>query len=144
MEEPYEVAGSSTTPNSHAPRKARLNHEQQLPGLFDGCRFYLRGDFTHPTPSKDEIINLVKTGGGVILHREPKLDAIDDTIVIPYHARVDQQLANCSLYVIHDDVDAGPRMNGSRRCDAPVAWLLDCVANFRLLDPMDYVKKASS
>lgn len=142
LEEPYEVPGSNTTPHSLAPRKGRLNHEQQLPQLFDGCYFYLRGDFVYPTPAKDEITLLVKTGGGTVLHREPKLEVVDPSeFVVPYHVRADQQLANCSIYVLQDNGNAEPKMHGPRKCEAPVAWLLDCVANFRLLDPVNYVKK---
>jgi len=143
-EDAYEVPGSSTTPTSFTPRRARLNHDQQLPGLFDGCSFYLRGDFIPPTPARDEITLLVKTGGGTVLHREPKPETMAlSEFVIPYHARADQRLAQCCFYVVHDDVNVQPQMCGARRCDVPVAWLLDCIANFRLLDPAEYLKNPS-
>lgn len=143
-EEPYEVPGSRTTPTSLTPRNARLNHDQQLPRLFDGCSFYLRGDFIPPTPARDEITLLVKTGGGTVLHREPKPETMAlSEFVIPYHVRADQQLAHCCIYVLHDNANAQPKMCGARRCDVPVAWLLDCVAKFQFLDPAKYLKKPS-
>jgi BRCA1-associated RING domain protein 1 len=44
----------------------------QLPGLFDGCQFFFSGIFDPKTPQKEELIQLVKYGGGRILTREPK------------------------------------------------------------------------
>ncbi|XP_013404512.1 BRCA1-associated RING domain protein 1-like [Lingula anatina] len=138
-EEAFEVPGSSTNPDSQAPRLSRLNAERQLPGLFNGCHFFFHGTFTYPSPSKDDLVQLVKYGGGVVLAREPKLDTLDNLDnTVPYHAKLDTDLANCGHYIVQDKVaeDAGKSSEGSssrlRRVSA--AWVMDCAARFCLLD----------
>ncbi|XP_065196279.1 mucin-5AC-like isoform X2 [Sycon ciliatum] len=55
-----------------APRKGRLNALNQLPGLFDGCSFYLYGDFC--SVARDDLSDLILTGKGKLLSREPRVD----------------------------------------------------------------------
>ena len=45
--------------------RARVNRESQLPQLFDGCQFYLHGDFENP--SRQELITLIEMAGGKVL-----------------------------------------------------------------------------
>ncbi|KAH9520085.1 BRCA1-associated RING domain protein 1 [Bulinus truncatus] len=106
-EDDFEVMGCTTHTDSKSTQRGRLNKNQQLPGLFDGCQFYFLGKFTYP--SREELIGLVKRGGGVILTREPRLHNLDDyPYTIPYHASEDSTLADCSIFVIYDDICPNP------------------------------------
>lgn len=132
-EEAFEVPGSSTNPDSLAPKKGRENMQNQLPGLFNGCHFYLKGEFSYPTPDVTQVSKLIRLGGGTLLTREPKpesLDHLDQTV--PYHAEEKSALANCNLFIIHDVRDKPAALIGPRLCSAPASWLLDCIALFKL------------
>ncbi|XP_038044952.1 BRCA1-associated RING domain protein 1-like [Patiria miniata] len=137
----FEVKGTTTLPSSAGAEKGRKNAEQQLPSLLDGCHFYLYSTFSPPTPSKDEIIQLIKNGGGRILNRQPKPDddIVQASTTIPYHARAGSDLAACSYYIIHDHIGsrAPPRVRTGKLCTAPVSWLMDCISQFELLDLPD-------
>ncbi|KAK9410930.1 BRCA1-associated RING domain protein 1 [Crotalus adamanteus] len=80
QEEKYEIDGG--------PRQGRLNTEQLLPKLFDGCYFYFLGIFKEH--KKDDLKELVKSGGGQILLRKPKSDNdVTQTInTVAYHADI--------------------------------------------------------
>ncbi|CAL8101347.1 unnamed protein product [Calicophoron daubneyi] len=66
-EEGFEVSGCSTTPNSGAPRRARLAREAGSLGLFHGFRFCFLGRFTYPVPSGGELATLVRYGGASVV-----------------------------------------------------------------------------
>ena len=110
----------------------------QLPGLLDGCHFYLQSTFSPPTPSKKEIVQLIKNGAGTLLSRQPKPDddVIQASTTVPYHARSGSELAKCSYFIIHDHVDsrAPPRIRTGKLCTAPICWLMDCISQFELVD----------
>ncbi|CAJ0958462.1 unnamed protein product, partial [Ranitomeya imitator] len=93
-EELYEVDGG--------PHKARLNREQLLPSLLDGCHFYFLGCFKEHR--KEDLIELVKAAGGQILIRQPKPDSdVTQTInTVAYHADADSDQRFCTQYVIYD------------------------------------------
>nr|XP_054767566.1 BRCA1-associated RING domain protein 1-like [Lytechinus pictus] len=135
----FEIPGTSSDPDSNTPRRGRENVQKQFPGLFNGCHFFLKGSFKHPTPLKPELIQLIKLGGGTILQRQPKPD--DDVIqvstVVPYHARPNSQYASCSYYIVYDHLGKKPppSVRTQKVCTVPVYWLLDCVSQFTILDP---------
>ncbi|XP_071102805.1 BRCA1-associated RING domain protein 1-like [Haliotis cracherodii] len=135
-EEAFEVPGPSTNPDSRAATKGRLNRRQQLPGLFDGCQFYFYGTFHEPTPQKEDLQTLVKSAGGKIFSREPKLQNIDDyDQTVPYHAEATSALKDCSVFIIHDKRVSYPAIQSSRMCVLPANWIMDSIASFRLCDP---------
>ncbi|XP_014807443.1 PREDICTED: BRCA1-associated RING domain protein 1-like isoform X2 [Calidris pugnax] len=78
QEEKYEIQGG--------PQRGRLNREQLLPKLFDGCYFYFLGSFNHH--QKSDLVELVKAAGGQILVRQPKPDSdVTQTVnTVAYHA----------------------------------------------------------
>ncbi|XP_068803978.1 BRCA1-associated RING domain protein 1 isoform X2 [Struthio camelus] len=78
QEEKYEIQGG--------PQRGRLNREQLLPKLFDGCYFYFLGSFNRH--QKSDLVELVKAAGGQILVRQPKPDSdVTQTInTVAYHA----------------------------------------------------------
>lgn len=126
----------------------------QLPGLFDGCQFYFYGEFCPPHPPKEDLIQLIKYGGGKILSREPKPD-VDETLCLPtshkvnrapnqavplasvaYHAKPESKLYRCTQYVIYDPLtDKKPHVwNTDSVRTMPLTWLMDCASNFAILD----------
>ena len=109
----------------------------QLPGLFDGCSFYLAGEFHLPTPPRHELTHLLTLGGGVLLHREPTLDLINQSAVsVPYHAHMTSSLAHCSHYVVSEAERDVTVDTGGRMCRVPPAWIMTCIAEFRLVDKL--------
>ncbi|XP_006824924.1 BRCA1-associated RING domain protein 1-like [Saccoglossus kowalevskii] len=138
-EQYFEVTGTVTHPFSLGPRKARLNHEQQYPGLFNGCHFYFHGKFNSPTPVKEDLNQLVKSGDGKILLREPKMDDCNSSQEVPYHATPNSDLSECTHYIIHDhDVQKPPSKIRSKKLrSASVKWLMDSISQFTLLDITD-------
>ena len=123
----------------------------QLPGLFDGCKFYFYGEFCPPHPPKEDLIQMVKFGGGKILSREPKPD-VDETLCLPtsqkanvtavtlapvaYHANPTSRNYRCTQYVIYDSLaDKKPHIwSTDSVCTVPVTWLMDCATNFAILE----------
>lgn len=107
----------------------------QLPPLFDGCFFFLLGSFK--SPSKDELTNLLREGGGQLLSRQPKPDSdVTQTLsTAAYHAEPGSDQTLCTQYIIFDP--QGPHrpavMRRGKVWSAPSSWLIDCIAAFRLL-----------
>nr|XP_021522646.1 LOW QUALITY PROTEIN: BRCA1-associated RING domain protein 1 [Aotus nancymaae] len=130
QEEKYEIP--------EGPQRSRLNREQLLPKLFDGCYFYLGGTFKHHP--KDNLIKLVTAGGGQILSRKPKPDSdVTQTInTVAYHARPDSDQRFCTQYIIYEDLaNYHPeRVRQGKVWMAPSSWFIDCVMSFELL-PLD-------
>lgn len=122
----------------------------QLPGLFDGCQFFFNGEFIPPQPSKEDLVQLVKYGGGRILSREPKPD-IDESLCLPrtpesnkasvtlapvaYHANPDTKHYRCTQFIIYDSLaEKKPHIwDTGSVCSMPSTWLMDCASNFQIL-----------
>ncbi|XP_066301591.1 BRCA1-associated RING domain protein 1-like [Branchiostoma lanceolatum] len=134
----YEVLGTLAKPDSTGAGRGRLNKEQQLPGLFDGCQFFLHGKFQPPTPPRKELVELIRAGGGAILAREPKPDSdcLQASTTVAYHARKDSDLAHCSHFILYDEKSAKtpPRIRTAKLCTVPTSWLMDCVTVFGLVE----------
>ncbi|NXQ26324.1 BARD1 protein, partial [Alaudala cheleensis] len=127
QEEKYEVQGG--------PRRGRLNREQLLPKLFDGCYFYFLGSFKkHP---KSDLLELVKAAGGQVLVRQPKPDSdVTQTInTVAYHADPSSDQRHCTQYVIYDVASKfqPERIRQGKVWMAPSSWLIGCVMSFQLL-----------
>ena len=126
----------------------------QLPGLFDGCQFYFYGEFSPHHPTKEDLIQMVKYGGGTILSREPKPD-VDESLCLPtsnkvhkaanqaftlapvaYHANPESKQYRCTQYVIYDSLaEKKPHIwNTHSVCTMPLTWLMDCASNFAIVD----------
>ncbi|KAK2849669.1 hypothetical protein Q7C36_008452 [Tachysurus vachellii] len=117
------------------PQRSRLNRVSLLPPLFDGCFFYLLGSFHKPP--RDELVQLVRVGGGQMLSRQPKADSdVTQTVMAAaYHARPDSDQAFCTHYVLYDPQSSsrpGPVRLG-KVWSAPSSWLLDCIRAFSML-----------
>ena len=106
----------------------------QRPPLFDGCQFYFHGEISYPLPEKEELIELVKVGGGVVLNREPKADSIDQSeLTIPYHVTKGSELENCSYFIVNDGKGVRSERIGANLCWTKASWVLNCIAEFKLL-----------
>lgn len=127
QEEKYEVQGG--------PRRGRLNREQLLPKLFDGCYFYFLGSFKHH--QKSDLVELVKAAGGQILVRQPKPDSdVTQTInTVAYHAESTSDQRFCTQYVIYDESSKfkPEKIRQGKVWMAPSSWLIDCLMSFQLL-----------
>ncbi|XP_046498749.1 BRCA1-associated RING domain protein 1 [Equus quagga] len=130
QEEKYEIP--------EGPQRGRLNREQLLPKLFDGCYFYFGGTFKHHP--KDNLIKLVTAAGGQILSRKPKPDSdVTQTInTVAYHAKPDSDQRLCTQYIIYEDLSnhCPEKVRQGKVWMAPSSWFIDCVMSFELL-PLD-------
>lgn len=130
QEEKYEVPGG--------PQRSRLNREQLLPKLFDGCYFFLGGNFKHHP--KEDLLKLIAAAGGRVLSRKPKPDSdVTQTInTVAYHAKSDSDQRFCTQYIVYEDLfNCHPeRVRQGKVWMAPSTWLISCVMAFELL-PLD-------
>lgn len=130
QEEKYEIP--------EGPQRSRLNREQLLPKLFDGCYFFFGGTFKHHP--KDNLMKLATAAGGQILSRKPKPDSdVTQTInTVAYHAKPDSDQRFCTQYIIYEDLSnhRPERVRRGKVWMAPSSWLIDCVMSFELL-PLD-------
>ncbi|NXC38965.1 BARD1 protein, partial [Penelope pileata] len=127
QEEKYEIQGG--------PHRARLNREQLLPKLFDGCYFYFLGSFH--SQKKHDLVELVKAAGGQILVRQPKPDSdVTQTInTVAYHAESASDQRFCTQYVIYDVSSKfkPEKIRQGKVWMAPSSWIIDCITSFKLL-----------
>ncbi|XP_052823265.1 BRCA1-associated RING domain protein 1 [Octopus bimaculoides] len=134
-EEPFEVAGSTSNPFSFAPFKGRMNKLKQLPRLFDGCQFYFHGAFNSPVPTKEELMDLVKQGGGHVLSREPRLHTLDElNLTVPYHAvNCDNNISQCGLFIVYAEKTNDLTFHQHPKlCTVSVSCLMESIATFFL------------
>ncbi|NXE45608.1 BARD1 protein, partial [Casuarius casuarius] len=127
QEDTYEIQGG--------PQRGRLNREQLLPKLFDGCYFYFLGSFNRH--QKSDLVELVKAAGGQILVRQPKPDSdVTQTVnTVAYHAEPTSDQRFCTQYVIYDVSSKlkPEKIRQGKVWMAPSSWLIDCVMSFQLL-----------
>ncbi|NXU37899.1 BARD1 protein, partial [Drymodes brunneopygia] len=127
QEEKFEVQGG--------PQRGRLNREQLLPKLFDGCYFYFLGSFKQH--QKNDLLELVRAAGGQVLVRQPKPDSdVTQTInTVSYHAEPSSDQRLCTQYVIYDAASKfqPEKIRQGKVWMAPSSWLIDCVMSFQLL-----------
>uniref|UniRef100_A0A6I8PAG1 BRCA1-associated RING domain protein 1 n=2 Tax=Ornithorhynchus anatinus TaxID=9258 RepID=A0A6I8PAG1_ORNAN len=120
---------------SDGPQRSRLNREQLLPKLFDGCYFYFLGTFHHPP--KENLIELVRAAGGQILNRQPKPDSdVTQTInTVAYHAEPNSDQQFCTQYIIYDVFSKyrPEKIRQGKVWTATSSWFLDCLLSFQLL-----------
>lgn len=110
----------------------------QLPKLFDGCYFFLGGNFKHHP--KEDLLKLIAAAGGRVLSRKPKPDSdVTQTInTVAYHAKPDSDQRFCTQYIVYEDLfNCHPeRVQQGKVWMAPSTWLISCVMAFELL-PLD-------
>ncbi|OXB77463.1 UNVERIFIED_CONTAM: hypothetical protein H355_005172 [Colinus virginianus] len=127
QEEKYEIQGG--------PQRGRLNREQLLPKLFDGCYFYFLGSFN--SHQKSDLVELVKAAGGQILIRQPKPDSDVTQMIntVAYHAESTSDQRFCTQYVIYDASSKfkPEKIRQGKVWFAPSSWIVNCIMSFQLL-----------
>ncbi|XP_029461983.1 BRCA1-associated RING domain protein 1 isoform X2 [Rhinatrema bivittatum] len=117
------------------PQRGRLNREQLLPKLLDGCHFYFLGNFI--SHKKGDLTELVKAAGGQILARQPKPDSdVTQTInTVAYHAEAGSDQSFCTQYIIYEKASKyhPERIRQGKVWFAPSSWLINSITSFRLL-----------
>ena len=124
---------------------ARLNSMKQSPRLFEGCHFYLqcfaKENFEKSKlPGKVQLSEILKTGGGIILNREPDPESIPQDRA-PFHADQDGSLAYCSHFILYPDNEADMTNKPRLKYDMnhfkslPASWAMKCADEFKLIDP---------
>jgi len=124
QEEPFEVI--SDTVHSGAPKKARESTKKKRK-IFRGFSFYLLGDFKPPSPSKKELQQLIKTGGGTVL--TPK----QIRKIREKENKTEQVMVLCDIILDEQDVKA------ARPLYEPIPlisslWLMDSISFWSALD----------
>ncbi|XP_026318489.1 BRCA1-associated RING domain protein 1-like isoform X1 [Hyposmocoma kahamanoa] len=136
----YEVTGVGTT-TYKGPKNSRYNKYKQHPGIFDGCHFYFHNFNIKYEVSKTVVLTkqiltkLVTDAGGVVLRRVPNPESIPDSEkLVPYHAKKDGKLVNCSHYIIFKDLYE-PMYNMQHLKALPIGWLIECIEKYELCEP---------
>lgn len=114
----------------------------QLPGLFNGCHFFVTSNVHYNLSScalsKTDIVTLIRTGGGVVLKRQPDPEAIPvSEQTVPYHAPQSGALTATSHFILYSPGKGEPVLKyNMKHCKTlPVEWFITCVLNWQLLDP---------
>ncbi|XP_026749242.2 BRCA1-associated RING domain protein 1-like [Galleria mellonella] len=139
----YEITGIGSK-SYNGPKNSRYNKYKQLPGLFNGCHIYFHNFNTKYEISKSIVVNkailtkLVTDAGGIVLRRVPNPESIPESEkLVPYHAKRDGKLTDCSHYIIFKDVYE-PMYNMKHLKALPVGWLIECLEKYELCEPIDY------
>ncbi|KAM3956846.1 BRCA1-associated RING domain protein 1 [Aphomia sociella] len=139
----YEITGVGSKAYN-GPKNSRYNKYKQLPGLFNGCHMYLHNFNTKYEITKSIVVTkailtkLITDAGGIVLRRVPNPESIPESEkLVPYHAKKDGKLTNCSHYIIFKDVYE-PMYNMQHLKALPVGWLIECIEKYELCEPIDY------
>ncbi|XP_026318490.1 BRCA1-associated RING domain protein 1-like isoform X2 [Hyposmocoma kahamanoa] len=85
--------------------------------------------------TKQILTKLVTDAGGVVLRRVPNPESIPDSEkLVPYHAKKDGKLVNCSHYIIFKDLYE-PMYNMQHLKALPIGWLIECIEKYELCEP---------
>lgn len=138
--ESYEVIGVGNK-YYNGPKNSRYNKYKQLPGVFDGCHFYLHNFNSKYEVTKSLVLTkanlskLIIDAGGVVLNRVPNPEAIpDQEKLVPYHAKKDGKLVDCTNYIIFKDMYQ-PMYNMKHLKALPIGWLIECLEKYELCEP---------
>lgn len=134
----YEINGIGKS--ALGPKRSRFNSYKMLPGLFHGCHMYLHNFHTNYEISKKIVLTksiitkLIIDAGGTVLRRVPNPESIPESeIMVPFHARKDGKLAECSHYIIFKDMYE-PMYNMKHLKALPIGWLMECIEKFELCE----------
>ena len=137
VEEMDYIAHGSHDCRTNAPEKAQENYSCRQPRLFDGFHVYLKGRFSDPY-SKTELTGLLKTGGAIVLSREPDPEYIPRKEQrVPYHAKRKSSMEKCSHLIIFQEGRDEPQLqyNMNHVKSLPAVWLMECIKNFAIVEP---------
>ncbi len=130
----YEIEGvivGESNLVSYAPRKGRDRKVKGLPGLFDGCEFFLSGRFEPPQASREDFSKLIELAGGQLLTEDPR------SLSYAGHPSRMKQSKKLSTFVLYD-----PHLRQNTRMSSrdalgitlvPASWLLDCLSCYEIV-----------
>lgn len=114
----------------------------QLPKLFNGCHFFVTNNVSYKMPNcsftRANVLQLIKTGGGVVSTRHPDPEAIPAAEqTVPYHASRNGPLSLTSHFIIYSPGKGEPELKyNMKHCKTlSIEWLIHCILNWRLMDP---------
>ncbi|XP_012146062.2 uncharacterized protein LOC100881760 isoform X6 [Megachile rotundata] len=142
----FEIFKTTGSSKEGIPKKARENAQNQNPRLFNKCHFYFAMEpknnyhINDMVLTKDALSKLVQTGGGTVLKREPKPEDIKNKEqFINFHIANEptHPLYKCTHYIIYVSDRDGPHIkyNMPHIKTLPIAWLIECIEQFTLVDP---------
>ncbi|OCT61276.1 hypothetical protein XELAEV_18047299mg [Xenopus laevis] len=114
-QEPYEIP--------RGPHTARLNKQQMLPQLLDGCHFYFLGCFKEHR--KEDLTELPK----------PDSDITQTINTVAYHVEADSDQRFCTQYIVYDTASKyhHERVHQGKAWFAPYSWIIECITSFQIL-----------
>ncbi|KAK3928510.1 BRCA1-associated RING domain protein 1 [Frankliniella fusca] len=121
----FELTGINDFKDSEAPKRSRINTQKQY--KLQTCEL-----------TRSDIMTLVKSGGGIVLTRQPDPEAIPaNEKTVPYHAPREGSLTETSHFILYAQGKGEPEMKyNMKHCKTlTVEWFIQCVVNWRLLDP---------
>lgn len=120
--------------SSWGPRKSRQNTSLQNPKLFDGCHFFLNGNFdAKGMVSKSDMSQLITMAGGQVMNREPITN--QELTICPYHWPRGKRLP-LSYFIVSEGLQTSSRRRGdSKAADITQELLLRSISNFSIPIP---------
>ena len=135
-EKNFLIKGAYEDQFMNGPLRSITAKSKFFPRLFDGCHFFLYGNFSSPLPTKAQLIDLLKLTGAQILSREPKHDSdlVQSCRKVPYHASPDTPQYYFTYYIVYDPSQKYlPRsVNLGKVATVSASWVLDCISQFRI------------
>ncbi|KAK3250621.1 hypothetical protein CYMTET_40008 [Cymbomonas tetramitiformis] len=114
------------------PREAR---KSRGPGLFVGERFFLAGEFVAPRLPREALVQLVESGGGVVLDKDG--DGWRSGQFVPPRRGRDSVHILVSISAEAEEVNAVQDMWG--RQPLQINWLMDSISAYQLCPPGPYL-----
>ncbi|XP_054267680.1 BRCA1-associated RING domain protein 1-like isoform X1 [Macrosteles quadrilineatus] len=136
--EEYEPCGTTDYPSSKVFYKARLNKEQLLPRLFDGCHMSLQHDQVWSSQVKQDTVSLVMAGGAVYQPRQCDPERVpQDEATVMFHVAPAGPLGVVSHIILYQ---TGPpatepllKYNMAHAKSLSLPWFHKCILTFSVI-----------
>jgi len=133
-ESPFIIEGSVEDYKPSAPTRSITRKLNGLPGLFNGCHFYISGRMSESSPTKSQLGRLLECAEGVMLSREPKpdSDSVQGCNKTPYHCPNNLDQYRFTYYIVYDPLHSKPSriVKRGKVCSVPVDWVINCISSF--------------
>lgn len=107
------------------------------PPLFNGLKFYVLKTKKPYTVEglflqKENVVELIKSGGGEILKREPTPLSVKVIDCLPFHSQLSEP-GECHHFIIYNEDEPKELMYNMKELQhRPFKWLMACVFSFKL------------
>lgn len=133
-EAPFIIDGTVEDFKPSAPMRSIIRKLNGLPGIFNGCHFYIYGGMSKSSPTKPQLSRMLECADGVILSREPKpdSDSVQGCNKTPYHCPNNLDQYRFTYYIVYDPEHAKPSriVKRGKVCSVPVEWVMNCISSF--------------